>query len=386
MFLPVLLLRDFGVWGYVVFAIPNVIGAAAMGWVVTDRERASRLLEGHLTACGVFSAVTICFQIFFAFWLLRSGVEDWSSWGIPWLLMVMLGAGVAATLLLAIRGTPSLGAGAAVWLLSIGAAVSLASRGALHAGLGSTPQLPVAALAWLAPVCIFGFMLCPYLDATFIRTCREAPNARAAFTIGFGVFFLSMVVFTLMYARVLLPMAGSESEWAGMPYADLVRVHVLVQLLFTIVAHALCWQRAGEREPGKPVVRGNRFGIPTAIVVVAFGAQFVPPMAGLSGLEVAYRCFMAFYGLVFPAYVWICMVPTRDGHSGTLGTRGRRKLRVLAAAIAMALPCYWMGFIERETWWLAPGLGIVLLARVVVMGKRKLEPGEAGEDVVRGGV
>ena len=29
-----------------------------------------------------------------------------------------------------------------------------------------------------------------------------------------------------------------------------------------------------------------------------------------------YRLFMAFYGLVFPAYVWLCMLPTREGETG----------------------------------------------------------------------
>src|SRR6266404_3216610 len=34
MFLPVLLVRDYGLWGWIVFAVPNMIGAAAMGWVM----------------------------------------------------------------------------------------------------------------------------------------------------------------------------------------------------------------------------------------------------------------------------------------------------------------------------------------------------------------
>ena len=38
MFLPVLLVRDYGVWGWIVFAVPNVLGAAAMGWVLRSAE------------------------------------------------------------------------------------------------------------------------------------------------------------------------------------------------------------------------------------------------------------------------------------------------------------------------------------------------------------
>jgi hypothetical protein len=83
---------------------------------------------------------------------------------------------------------------------------------------------------------------------------------------------------------------------------------------------------------------------------------------GLSASEIAYRLFMAFYGLVFPAYVWLCMIPTRDGHSGP----SRGKVLIWAIAVAVAAPMFWMGFIERQTWWLAPGLGVVLLARLVL--------------------
>ncbi len=32
MMLPVLLIRDFGPMGWLVFAVPNVIGAASLGW------------------------------------------------------------------------------------------------------------------------------------------------------------------------------------------------------------------------------------------------------------------------------------------------------------------------------------------------------------------
>jgi hypothetical protein len=32
MFLPVLLVRDYGIGAWWIFAIPNVVGAAAMGW------------------------------------------------------------------------------------------------------------------------------------------------------------------------------------------------------------------------------------------------------------------------------------------------------------------------------------------------------------------
>src|SRR5262245_60423098 len=64
MFLPVLLVRDFGVWAWLVFAIPNIIGAAAMGWVLSA-ERSSEIARQHRFAMDAFSIVTIAFQVFF---------------------------------------------------------------------------------------------------------------------------------------------------------------------------------------------------------------------------------------------------------------------------------------------------------------------------------
>src|SRR5437016_4359730 len=67
-FLPVLLVRDFGIWGWIVFAIPNVLGAAAVGWIYRSAEQSRQTLEAHATAITAFSLVTASFQIFFAMW------------------------------------------------------------------------------------------------------------------------------------------------------------------------------------------------------------------------------------------------------------------------------------------------------------------------------
>ena len=68
MFLPVLLVRDYGLWGWMVFAIPNVIGAAAMGWTVRDGEHSRRMVASHAAAMACFSIVTIAFQLYFGAW------------------------------------------------------------------------------------------------------------------------------------------------------------------------------------------------------------------------------------------------------------------------------------------------------------------------------
>ena len=77
--------------------------------------------------------------------------------------------------------------------------------------------------------------------------------------------------------------------------------------------------------------------------------------------QLIYRVFMGFYGLVFPAYVWIVMLRGRgrvvpDAYS----------LTIFAVAVAVAGPMFWMGFVAQRMIWLAPGLAIVLLARLLV--------------------
>src|SRR4029079_12427203 len=68
MFLPVLLVRDYGIWGVVVFAVPHVVGAGAIGRVLRSRASAARVLASHKKACVAFSIVTVLFQAFFYGW------------------------------------------------------------------------------------------------------------------------------------------------------------------------------------------------------------------------------------------------------------------------------------------------------------------------------
>src|SRR5690242_19014571 len=69
MFLPVLLVRDYGGWGWILFAIPNVLGAAAVGWLYRSMDR-DRVTAAHAPAMTAFSIVTAGFQIFLACWVI----------------------------------------------------------------------------------------------------------------------------------------------------------------------------------------------------------------------------------------------------------------------------------------------------------------------------
>src|SRR5438045_4364218 len=69
MFLPVLLVRDYGVWGWIVFAVPNVVGAAAVGWLYRCRH-GHPVTQAHARAISLFSLLTAGFQIYFACWVI----------------------------------------------------------------------------------------------------------------------------------------------------------------------------------------------------------------------------------------------------------------------------------------------------------------------------
>lgn len=357
MFLPVLLVRDYGVWGFVVFAVPNVIGAGAMGWVLRNGA-SERISARHRAAIGWFSAVTIAFQVFFLVFAAAPVAMGNSSWPLGSMPLVAL----ASVAIGCVLGAGCRGAMVA-WLVSMALLVCAWRQGLVdYRGIEfrSTPGL-----AWLAPVCVFGFALCPYLDGTFLKVRHANGNtdARGAFSIGFGVLFFAMIIGTLGYAGFAAWWLLTRDAWGFIAgsLAALVPAHICMQIGFTVRAH------------GDELRAGKKFY--ALIGVIGAGAllgllarQMSFQHAGMTLFELVYRCFMSFYGLVFPAYVWLCMIPTADGHSGIEGPRGRWKLMVLGAACTLAAPCYWMGFIERVEWWLAPGLGVVLAARLLVRG------------------
>jgi hypothetical protein len=350
MFLPVLLLRDFGILGYAAFFVPNIIGAAAMGWVLRSGDASRRLVGEHLTACRAFSMVTASFQLFFGAWLLTSIAGAW----------LPMTAVATITLALLIASRSSLRTAVSLWLLSAAALVTLLFTGdacppaSLRAG-----ELPLLDVLYLAPACVFGFMLCPYLDMTFHSAAQGAGDRRrAAFTLGFGALFAAMILFTLLYARFLQTRPTLAA--AGPPWVlGIIVAHIAAQLVYTFALHHTYLRESA------PAARNRPAALYPALLIISGAAGALAPRLpaawGLSFGELIYRTFMATYGLLFPAYVWICMIP-RHGNSGLT----REKLRVWALAVGIALPMFAAGFLMRHTFWLAPGLTVVLLARLLV--------------------
>jgi len=65
MFLPAVLLHRYGWPGFIVFAAANVLGCAAMGYIVRTRQRSQAMVQRHTPMMIAFSAVTIAYQLFF---------------------------------------------------------------------------------------------------------------------------------------------------------------------------------------------------------------------------------------------------------------------------------------------------------------------------------
>jgi hypothetical protein len=362
MFLPVLLVRDFGFMGWLVFAAPNIIGAAAMGWVLWRPGASQRIVEQHAVACQCFSAVTIAFHCFFVAWLVRAmlGVAG----------PILAAAMTVGFFLLLRKRKAELALAAGVLVLSLICFVAaLAMRGVpvqvFEPALRQGHQL-----SFLSPVIVFGFALCPYLDLTFLRArAMTAPKAGiAAFTIGFGCFFLLMILFTLCYSRWLLP---ELVDRLPQMLVWVIGIHIVVQTALTVALHATPLLAADAYRPvtiAAAVAALLMLGLP----MLAAAPGGLSPLRGMSPLaavrgEMVYRLFLGFYGLVFPAYVWICMIPYRMPNARP--TQHRRAAFVVA--VIVAAPAFYLGFIAGRMIWLLPGLAVVLLARLIPLIYRR---------------
>ncbi len=383
MFLPILLLRDYGPWGFVVFAVPNVLGAAAMGFVLTRRV-SHRLVQAHKVLISAFSIVTVAYHFFFVLWLTDSGIfmRAGDATGIarisPTVMALLPVLGISTWLLLRPASDRRQRTIATVtWMLSM---LTIMLSFAHDVRVDRPPSQPFS-LVGLAPVSFFGFLLCPYLDATFhhVRRSTNREAGRVAFALGFGVFFALMILGTLTYRDALMSMIHPEASFRHVsPFEfDSLIFHLMLQMTFTVIVHAIMLRRLG--------LRPLSLALPALIGVVAgFSTRLFDtfPALGMTTGELTYRLFLSFYGLVFPAYVYLCMVPTPDRHAGLAGPSGRRKRNTWLASVAIAAPFFWMGFIERRELFLLPGLAIILLARLTLpagpgLPKRTSRGGEA---------
>ena len=225
----------------------------------------------------------------------------------------------------------------------------------------------MAVLAGLAVVCTFGFLFCPYLDLTFHRACQALPPnpKRAAFAIGLGAIFLSMIAGTALYAPDFNrgPLGNYVGAFAVAGLTTWVATHFCVQCGFKWAVHLRALPRW---RPTDALLWAAALGT-AAVFAVGIVMKVYLGYRGWDDLlapgQIYYRMFMSFYGLLFPAYVWICMVPL-PGRPAPGVTK--RSLTVLAVALAIATPMYWLGFLLDQWVWILVGVCVLLAARAFV--------------------
>ena len=353
MFLPALLLRDLGWAGFLIFATPNVLGAAAMGWVLKSRGDSTRLVENHPTAVWLFSAVTLAFHLFWILWV-SNFIRI--AFSIPNAHLTAVGGIVVAFLVLSVRALrrnrlPQL----AIALLALSFGVLIATYCTPDVQEANTALIHAApktlAPLWMLPSMFFGFLLCPYLDISFhhARQQLDTPkNGRIGFTLGFVGFFAPMILLTTRYAGVI---AGALDGTSFVPIAKPwlaagLLTHILCQWIFTVRVHLDRIRTIPNAQTKQPIL----IGIMALAGTIGFFAIKLPAYAGLTGGELVYRTFMSAYGLAFPAYVLYRIIKKNP-----IG------LTTLWISIALATPLFWMGFMERQAFWLIPGMAVILL-------------------------
>jgi hypothetical protein len=356
MFLPVLLVRNWGIWGWVVFAIPNVIGAAAMGWVIRSRDTSERILIEHRLALAIFSLLTVAFHVYFVYWFVAERLMG------PWLLVIP----VAAFFLIWSAGRNSPGVdprmAGIVWVLSMGAFAGYAWQSGWRLDL-LPPLWPRYEVLWLLPVCVVGFALCPYLDATFHRAVlASGPRAPWVFSLGFGVLFLCMIVFTLWYSR---PMAAliQPVNYDSVPrtLALIIGCHMSIQSAFTAAVHV----RELERMQMSPRFRIGALAVLfAAVLLAAFVTKVdVQRWIGVDGGEAGYWLFMSIYTLLAPTYVWVFMIPRKGG----MKKLTKRDVVALSVLILVAGVLFWIAILHRQMPLLAVGLVLLVITRPAVL-------------------
>jgi hypothetical protein len=245
---------------------------------------------------------------------------------------------------------------AIVWVLSMAAFAVFGWHTGWKLDLPAS-RWPAHEVIWLLPLCVFGFALCPYLDATFHRA-RMASGDRGplVFALGFGVFFLCMIFFTLWYTRpVATAIYPGNSSSIPRAVALLIGCHMSIQSAFTVAIHV--------RELERMQMPMNfRLGALAILFVAVLAASIVSKtdlqrLLGVDGGEAGYWLFMGSYTVAVPAYVWLFMLARRPI---------RQRVLVLAVIAAICLPLLWLAIIHRQMYLMPVAVAIVIASRWLV--------------------
>lgn len=366
MILPALLLRDYGLYGWFVFAVPNVLGAALMGLVLFRPQWSVNIVRNHRVACQNFTVITVAYHLFVIAWLFSK------LFGLAAVPMLVVAVGLCATFGLRNRNSAMLFVSAAVAIVSWGC-FSWATKapGAWDLATWTWPtegvnRLTKTDLLWFAPCALFGFALCPYLDLTFHRArINTSPGTGVgAFFIGFGLVFCSMIIFSICYGAKLLPFIhGEEDAKLEGIWLVLLAIHLTLQAGFTVTVHV------------REMMEDKKANIPwlvtlggVAILLGLFARISVLPehriTGGLTWGEAGYRLFLVFYGTVLPGYVFLVMVPRLRGPLSKVGNDIR--IFIYSVVCGLSLAFAWVGFTMGQSHMIPILFAVFIAGRVAI--------------------
>ncbi|MEM9082492.1 MAG: hypothetical protein AAGB34_02770, partial [Planctomycetota bacterium] len=211
MWFPVYLVRDFGWPGWVVFAIPNCLGAMSVGFVLANPDRLRRFRRNNREAIIAFGFITILFQLFLVSYLTLGSpvvalpvfvvIDDSVLFSFATLFFLLV---VLFAMCLVIYGRPMLGSRthertrprfrkylllAAGCILASGIVVALANESLTMPN--NTGDRTRSELLYAAFPIVLGFLTCPYLDPSFLRLrgIMRGKSGTRAFAMSFGCLF-----------------------------------------------------------------------------------------------------------------------------------------------------------------------------------------------------
>ena len=383
MFLPILLLRWWGWPGFVAFAVPNILGCIAFGYVFTP-ETSRRFVARFAPSIRWFAWVTIAFQSWFGSWAdRRLGMQGLLGTSVNWSDLCRL----LPLLFLMFPGTGRF------WMIA-GTACTIASFAlfATH-GLGALTDTPVVgsmtpmSLAWAAPFMAFGFLLCPALDPTFHRALQQSPSRH------------SFAVFGVAFAAQLLFAASTFNAATGLLFlAWPIAAQIILQTTFTMCAMVSVTSptsiRSWSTAPAwilRSTSRASFINFASVLALPVVGMALgrfvldlltaitvdVPVMMPASELlasvssvtsagEATYLRWLGFYGIIFPA--WLLL-----------------KLRRVPASVAwpaifVAAAAAERGMVGARTSYLLVSLGVIVIAALWQSDNFMKEPEIAIED------
>ncbi len=333
MFLPVVVLHRYGWEGFLIFAIPNVIGCAAFGYILKTPERSKELVKKYGTAMALFSVATVAFHVFFISMILHMhGLESYA-----WPIFIGLFIFYAITIFLSKKNWMILGS--ACWVISIGIGLTF-----LPFEVDIEPTKPLQEVYWLLPITTFGFLLCPYLDPTFHRALQESPS-KHSFGI-FGVAFTIMLGVTCLYHNVILE---------ALPIVLLA--YIFIQSAFTISAHLEEGDKAWGKLPNKVFAGICTVSVMIALVIASKNTNQIQEHIN------DYLRFFVFYGLVFPGIVAVFML---RGKSFTW-----LRIALFAIVCVISLPLLESAYIGNQPWLAIFPVIILLTWAFVDNGKKE---------------